>query len=188
MKTHNFKYNPINNFPKSGLVSAESPSNIALVKYWGKKPTQIPTNPSLSFTLKNCHTVTSIEFKKSNNFSFNFTIDGKKNTSFLPKIEAFFSRIKEFAPFLFQYSIAISTKNTFPHSSGIASSASGFSALALAIVQLEQKISVISLLSNSIAFNNPAPLIFLILLELNLDNSFLKNNPNLYEFSHNFSS
>ena len=141
MKTHNFKYKPIINFPKSGLVSAESPSNIALVKYWGKKPIQIPTNPSLSFTLKNCHTVTSIEFKKSNNFSFKFTIDGKKNTSFLPKIEAFFSRIKEFTPFLFQYNIDISTKNTFPHSSGIASSASGFSALALAIVQLEQKIS-----------------------------------------------
>jgi diphosphomevalonate decarboxylase len=30
-----------------------APSNIALVKYWGKD-NQIPANPSVSFTLNNC--------------------------------------------------------------------------------------------------------------------------------------
>ena len=35
------------------IVSCMAPSNIALVKYWGKKNTQIPSNPSISFTLNN---------------------------------------------------------------------------------------------------------------------------------------
>ena len=39
-----------------------APSNIALVKYWGQKENgdQIPANPSISFTLKNCKTITSV--------------------------------------------------------------------------------------------------------------------------------
>ena len=41
--------------------SWSAPSNIALVKYWGKKENgdQIPANPSISFTLKNCKTMES---------------------------------------------------------------------------------------------------------------------------------
>ena len=138
------KYQPNNILPNSGEIISISPSNIALVKYWGKKPIQIPTNPSISFTLKKCHTKTSISFKKSNSFSFDFKIDGKSENSFIQKIESFFARIKDLTPYLFEYQIQIKTNNTFPHSSGIASSASGFSALSLAITQLEQKISGIS--------------------------------------------
>lgn len=141
MSFDKLKYSPVNTLPSAGEISAVSPSNIALVKYWGKKPVQIPTNPSISFTLKNCYTETTIKFKKSNSFNFDFKIDGHPNSSFIPKIESFFNRIKDWTPFLFDYDIQINTKNTFPHSSGIASSASGFSALSLAITQLEQKIS-----------------------------------------------
>ena len=135
------KYDPVNILPNSGEIKSISPSNIALVKYWGKKPIQIPTNPSISFTLKNCHSQTSISFKKSSSFTFDFKLDGKSDKSFIPKIESFFNRIKNLTPFLFEYQIQIISENTFPHSSGIASSASGFSALALAITQLEQKIT-----------------------------------------------
>ena len=39
-----------------GAVAYSAPSNIALVKYWGKKAHQIPANPSISFTLNNCKT------------------------------------------------------------------------------------------------------------------------------------
>jgi len=45
----------------SGKVAFASPSNIALVKYWGKRPVQIPENASLSFTLSACRTETSIK-------------------------------------------------------------------------------------------------------------------------------
>ena len=47
---------------KEGKVSWQSPSNIALIKYWGKKSGQIPCNPSISFTLTEAHTQTSIEY------------------------------------------------------------------------------------------------------------------------------
>lgn len=138
------KYQPNNKLPNSGEITSVSPSNIALVKYWGKKPIQIPTNPSISFTLKKCYTKTSLTFKKSNSFKFDFKIDGKSDNSFIPKIKSFLARIKDFTPYLFEYQIQINTNNTFPHSSGIASSASGFSALSLAITQLEQRITGIS--------------------------------------------
>ncbi len=51
-----FKFNLTNIQNVSGQSSWKSPSNIALIKYWGKKETQIPLNPSLSFTLSNCNT------------------------------------------------------------------------------------------------------------------------------------
>ena len=38
-----------------------SPSNIALVKYWGKKPVQIPANPSLSMTLNKAYTEMTVD-------------------------------------------------------------------------------------------------------------------------------
>ena len=41
-----------------------APSNIALVKYWGKKELQIPCNPSVSFTLDKCRTTTSLRFQR----------------------------------------------------------------------------------------------------------------------------
>mgnify|MGYP001158447782 CR=1 FL=1 len=144
MNLSNLKYNPKQELPISGEITSQSPSNIALVKYWGKKPVQIPTNPSLSFTLKNCHTITSIKFVKSEGFSFSFKINGQLNPEFLPKLDEFFLRIKDWVPFIFEYKIEINSINTFPHSSGIASSASGFSALSLAISQLEQKITGLS--------------------------------------------
>ena len=128
-----------NNFPLKGNVKWTSPSNIALVKYWGKKPVQLPANPSLSFTLSNCFTETSVTFKKSSDFSIELYVDGIKNRSFLGKIEVFIDRIKEFCPYIFQYQFKIDTHNTFPHSSGIASSASGLSALALCLVSIERK-------------------------------------------------
>ena len=126
---------------QKGSISVQSPSNIALVKYWGKKPVQIPANSSISFTLKNCYTQTTISFEKSNEFQIDLSVDGKKNIAFLPKIEQFFKRIKELSPYIYDYKLQIDTHNTFPHSSGIASSASGFSALAYAVVQLEKQLS-----------------------------------------------
>jgi len=49
---------------EDGSFTWKAPSNIALVKYWGKRELQIPENPSISFTLSNCFTETVLEFKK----------------------------------------------------------------------------------------------------------------------------
>ncbi|MCB0398382.1 MAG: diphosphomevalonate decarboxylase [Winogradskyella sp.] len=128
-----------------GAVKWESPSNIALVKYWGKKKNQIPENPSISFTLSNCKTITKLTYtkKESKNFSFEVYFEGEKNEAFKPKIQTFFERIEEYVPFLRDYHFKIETSNTFPHSSGIASSASGMSALALCLMSVERSLSVV---------------------------------------------
>lgn len=127
----------------SGSVAYSSPSNIALVKYWGKKDHQIPANPSISFTLNNCKTQTTLTFEKkiTKGFSFEVFLEGVLQKDFKPKIEQFFERIEMYLPFLSAYHFTIETSNTFPHSSGIASSASGMSALALCLVQLENRLN-----------------------------------------------
>lgn len=127
-----------------GKVTWESPSNIALIKYWGKKENQIPANPSISFTLNSCKTKTALSFTTKENkteFSFDVYLDGEKKDDFKPKIETFFKRIEKYVPFLKEYHFTIETSNTFPHSSGIASSASGMSALALCLMSLERSLS-----------------------------------------------
>ncbi|MCX2679917.1 diphosphomevalonate decarboxylase [Galbibacter sp. EGI 63066] len=143
MDAQQFIPNPYIYSVEKGKVSWQSPSNIALVKYWGKKQDQIPTNPSISFTLNDCKTMTSLTFtKKENdgNFSFEVYLDGEKKDSFKPKIETFFKRVESYLPFLKDYHFKIETHNTFPHSSGIASSASGMSALALCLLSVEQQL------------------------------------------------
>ena len=49
---------------EQGRVQWKAPSNIALVKYWGKKQNQIPANSSVIITLDKCITITSEEFTK----------------------------------------------------------------------------------------------------------------------------
>ena len=130
---------------KSGAITWKSPSNIALVKYWGKKENQIPANPSISFTLDACATTTKLSFerleKPSSNFSFDLFFEGKEKEDFKPKIINFFERIEKYLPFLKEYHFTIETSNSFPHSSGIASSASGMSALALCLMSIEKELN-----------------------------------------------
>ncbi len=131
------------NIPDTGKYTWSSPSNIALVKYWGKKKDQIPENPSISFTLESCKTITSLSFSKiksNSSFSFDIFLDDEKKDDFKPKIETFFKRIESYLPFLKDYHFVIKTSNTFPHSSGIASSASGMSALAMCLMSIEKQI------------------------------------------------
>lgn len=121
-----------------------APSNIALVKYWGKKENQIPANPSISFTLNNCKTITKVEFVKKepqDEFSFDLLFEGRPKEDFKPKIQKFFERIEIYCPYLKEYHLTIDTQNTFPHSSGIASSASGMAALAMNVMCLEKQIN-----------------------------------------------
>jgi diphosphomevalonate decarboxylase len=142
MTEKDFVLLPYLNSIEQGKISWESPSNIAILKYWGKRENQIPENPSISFTLNNCKTITTLSFSKkedSNKFEFDVFLDGKKRDGFKPKIETFFKRIELFLPFLRDYRFVIETSNTFPHSSGIASSASGMSALALCLVEIEKE-------------------------------------------------
>ena len=157
----------------NGSVTWKTPSNIALVKYWGKQEPQLPENTSISFTLDACFTLTTLEFKKrtvaersrslnsdsidemlnqvqhdedvvadrSRSLNFDIYFEGEKKDDFKPKIQKFFERIEQYVPFLKEFDFVIKSRNSFPHSSGIASSASGMSALALCIMSLEKLIT-----------------------------------------------
>jgi diphosphomevalonate decarboxylase len=128
----------------TGSFQWSAPSNIALVKYWGKKENQVPANPSISFTLNQCKTITKLEVlnkKNNDSFSFDLLFEGQPKEDFKPKIHKFFERILVYCPYLKDYHFTIDTKNTFPHSSGIASSASGMAALAMNIMSLEKAIN-----------------------------------------------
>ncbi|PNQ75161.1 diphosphomevalonate decarboxylase [Hanstruepera neustonica] len=146
MTEHDFIPKPYTVLKQAGKVAWESPSNIALVKYWGKKKHQIPENPSISFTLNSCKTITTVSYtpKEDNtDFSFEVYLDGSRKDDFKPKIQTFFERVESYLPFLRLFHFKIETQNTFPHSSGIASSASGMSALALCLMSIEKKLNVI---------------------------------------------
>ena len=122
-------------------VFASCPSNIALIKYWGKYEGQIPANPSISFTLSNCKTETKMIFKSGEKFSVKTFLAGKEETKFSEKIEKYFRSIEKYLPWILQGSFVIETENTFPHSSGIASSASGFGAIAKCLMEMDKAFS-----------------------------------------------
>jgi diphosphomevalonate decarboxylase len=124
--------------------SWRSPSNIAIVKYWGKTGLQFPVNPSLSMTLREAFTETSLTLLPKNAHEASIVevfVDNKLNTAFGERIQRFLSSLHSIFPYLAEVSIRIDTRNTFPHSAGIASSASGFSALALCLCSLQEEIS-----------------------------------------------
>lgn len=129
---------------ETGTVKWQSPSNIALVKYWGKKGFQLPANTSLSMTLSQAVTETEVHYSPStrgSGFSMNFYFEGAANPQFEKKLLVFFKAIHNDLPFLTNFHFEISSRNTFPHSAGIASSASAMSALALCLCTIQQQLS-----------------------------------------------
>lgn len=125
----------------NNIVSESCPSNIALIKYWGKFDGQIPANPSISYTLNHCKTNTEMEFFANEPFSVQTFLAGNEEVKFADKIERYFRTIEEYLPWILKGKFIIKTENTFPHSSGIASSASGFGAIAKCLMSLDDQFS-----------------------------------------------
>jgi len=131
---------------KSNIKSAEfgwsAPSNIALVKYWGKKDgIQIPSNPSVSLTLENARTNAEMIVSPKGEQWIELFFEGEVMPAFLPKIEKFFNLTSQYLPFVKDFSFTLKTSNTFPHSAGIASSASSMAAIALCLVEFEESVT-----------------------------------------------
>ena len=129
-------------------IVKRSPSNIAIVKYWGKHGNQLPNNPSISFTLNNCYTETKVTYSKIENpniLEMDFYFEGKENQAFKSKIEKYLNENKEYFTFLDGLHLNIESHNSFPHSSGIASSASSMSALILCLLAIKYKDEEINL-------------------------------------------
>lgn len=122
------------------LAAYRCPSNIALVKYWGKKGLQLPANASISFTLRDLYTETRVETLPGSGKAQVF-VDGNRQPGFDAKVQAFFDRQQAAMPWIEGFDFTVHTHNNFPHSSGIASSASGMGALALCTADLHRRIS-----------------------------------------------
>lgn len=122
-------------------ASWRSPSNIALIKYWGKHGLQLPRNPSLSFTLSACHTDMQLNATpEAATPGLVVMYEGSPRPAFEQKIKIFFSLVADRFPWLSRASVVIDSVNTFPHGAGIASSASAMSALALCLMDIHDQV------------------------------------------------
>lgn len=131
--------NTSNNIYKA---NAAAPSNIAIVKYWGKKGVQEPVNPSISFTLSKSITNTNIAYSQNNrDLSIDFLFEGRHKEAFIPKLKTLSERLVNHLPFLKSGALKIESSNTFPHSSGIASSASSMASIAKALYDIQLQIN-----------------------------------------------
>lgn len=135
---------PKNREELKGVVAWRSPSNIALIKYWGKHGRQLPRNPSLSFSLSNAYTDMQVSYstrqEPQETSSIRFSFEGQQNAAFESRIQKFLDSIITNFPFLKNVDLDIKSQNSFPHSSGIASSASSMSALALCLTDIEYEL------------------------------------------------
>jgi diphosphomevalonate decarboxylase len=142
-----------------GQVTWQSPSNIAIVKYWGKHGNQLPLNPSISLTLEHAFTEMRCSFQQRDDdnddrIRLRLFFHGQENESFSRRMSTYLESILQINPFLGQLELEIETGNSFPHSSGIASSASSMSALALCVCSIEDLL--FGTLENSEAFTRKA--------------------------------
>lgn len=131
----------------SGKATVEAPSNIAFIKYWGTRDLEatLPFNPSLSMTLSRCATRTTLErlaggpadevLLRSADHGFEPASEG-----FAAGVVRHLNELRAWAGVREPFRVA--TENSFPMGTGLASSASGFAALALAFVAvLEREVS-----------------------------------------------
>ncbi|WP_210396894.1 diphosphomevalonate decarboxylase [Motiliproteus sediminis] len=126
---------PATRLPVCSVAEAFAPSNIALSKYWGKRDAELnlPVNPSLSVSLGRLgsHTRLSCIDAAQDEVLLNDQ-PVAEDDSFSRKIVSYLDLFRsEDAPRL-----RIETRNNIPTAAGLASSASGFAALAKALDQL----------------------------------------------------
>src|SRR5690606_14171979 len=89
---------------------------------------------SISMTLSHSVTKMWIEFfPREKEIVSEVFLDGKENESFKSSLLKRLLRLQNEMPWLLEYSLKIDSQNTFPHSAGIASSASSMAALSFAL-------------------------------------------------------
>src|SRR3989344_8081503 len=108
-----------------------APSNIAFIKYWGKKDEvlRLPENGSVSMNLSNLLTTTTVEFNTSLKDD-EITINNKRESNKGSRAVKHLDRIRKLAKI--ETKAKVVTENNFPTGTGLSSSASGFAALTLA--------------------------------------------------------
>lgn len=121
-------------------ATAQAHPNIALIKYWGNRDQalRLPSNPSLSMNLAGLTTTTRVEFDPSLTSDV-LILDGReiagsgrdRVSRFLDHVRAKTSQVLETCEVSSLFA-RVESRNNFPAGAGLASSASGFAALAVA--------------------------------------------------------
>ncbi len=135
---------------------AFAPANIALIKYWGKRETtlNIPVTNSLSIALGSLGATTSVEFNltaKQDVVILNGELQAQ-DTSFVTRIVKFLDLVRNADEYFI-----VKTDINIPIAAGVASSAAGFAALALALNNLygwdlnDQHLSILARLGSGSA-------------------------------------
>ncbi|BCN93911.1 hypothetical protein THMIRHAM_16960 [Thiomicrorhabdus immobilis] len=123
---------------KNKIGSGSAPVNIALSKYWGKRDAtlNLPTNGSLSISLPGLGTKTQIERLESQNQQTDLvSLNGQRldqDNAFAKRVSQFLNYFRETPQTFFK----VDTENSVPTAAGLASSASGYAALVLALNDL----------------------------------------------------
>jgi diphosphomevalonate decarboxylase len=113
-------------------ATALAHSNLAFVKYWGKRDAElnIPLNNSISMNLSAAQTCTTVVFD-TGLAEDQVLLDGQSAPPrFAARVSRHLDRIRSMAGV--RTCALVKTRNTFPASTGFASSASGLAALTLA--------------------------------------------------------
>lgn len=124
-------------------------SDIALVKYWGKKDEvlRLPENGSISIILDGLDTVTTVEFDDKYKVD-SVTINGDVEEGEETRVVKHLDRIRDLAKVETRAKVA--SENIFPKGTGLSSSGSGFAALtyaateALGLVLSEKEMSILA--------------------------------------------
>ncbi len=143
--------------------SIRSPSNIAFIKYWGQRNSSLvlPSNDSFSMNLSNCYTDITVERVEDPSVK-EMIIKEFKTDEYTPatnaemqKVLAYYDVAKKYLGVANDTGFRIRSANSFPKKAGIASSASFFSAMALAFTKIfgkdldKKQLSILARLSGS---------------------------------------
>ena len=112
-------------------TTVKASSDVALVKYWGKKDEvlRLPENGSLSIKLDGLDTITTVEFDEKLKKDL-ITIQGESDEKESSRVSKHLGRIRQLAGK--NIFAKVVSQNTFPKGTGLSSSGSGFAALTVA--------------------------------------------------------
>lgn len=147
-------------------ATCTAPVNIAVIKYWGKRDTQLilPTNDSLSVTLDQDHLRTVTTARADASFGTTEDLGSRHDKLWLNgseesikpggRLEACLTELRRLRadreerdtslPPLSRWGLRLCSENNFPTAAGLASSASGFAALAITVAELYGLSSILS--------------------------------------------
>ncbi|RNF26447.1 diphosphomevalonate decarboxylase [Trypanosoma conorhini] len=135
-------------------VTVEAPINIAFIKYWGKREGGekliLPTNDSFSITLATqpFRSKTSVALRDDLEEDTLFLNGEKSDIRNSPRVQSVLAHVRNTCPEELKCKrVYIASENNFPTAAGMASSASGYCALAAALVRVFKSTANVSMLA-----------------------------------------